>query len=157
VDFPKFQPHSWSKEFPKVTFRALWNSLQDQAEYERTWHIQFQERHKKHFRKGVRHHLSDLDRLITFFWDLKRNFQERDQKNFQRLCDALRVVGFSEEDMDSIFQAGAYPSPSPGCPPWPGRRVRCLRAWCIWEIFPWRKEMKVLQPMPLVQPEIRYN
>ncbi|CAL1152247.1 unnamed protein product [Cladocopium goreaui] len=43
----------------------------DQAEYERTWHIQF---------------------------------QERDQKNFQRLCDALRVVGFSEEDMDSIFQ-----------------------------------------------------
>jgi hypothetical protein len=96
-------------------------------------------------------------RLITFFWDLKRNFQERDQKNFQRLCDALRVVGLSEEDMDSIFQAGAYPSPSPGCPPWPGRRVRCLRAWCIWEIFPWRKEMKVLQPMPLVQPEIRYN
>lgn len=43
----------------------------DQAEYERTWHIQF---------------------------------QERDQKNFQRLCDALGGLGFSEEDMDSIFQ-----------------------------------------------------
>lgn len=42
----------------------------DQAEYERTWHIQF---------------------------------QERDQKNFQRLCDALGGLGFSEEDI-SIFQ-----------------------------------------------------
>ena len=49
-------------------------------------------------------------RLITFFWELKRHFQERDQKNFQRLCDALRVVGFSQEDMDSIFQAGAWPT-----------------------------------------------
>eukprot|EP00438_Fugacium_kawagutii_P004483 Skav232406 [mRNA] locus=scaffold1077:799224:806483:- [translate_table: standard] len=30
--------------------------------------------------------------------------RERDQKNFQRLCDALRVVGFTEGDMESIFQ-----------------------------------------------------
>lgn len=30
--------------------------------------------------------------------------QERDLKNFQRLTEALTVVGFTEEDMDSIFQ-----------------------------------------------------
>ncbi|CAK8994536.1 unnamed protein product [Durusdinium trenchii] len=31
-------------------------------------------------------------------------FQERDAKNFRRLCDALAVVGFSQDDMDSTFQ-----------------------------------------------------
>eukprot|EP00913_Durusdinium_trenchii_P030356 g28436.t1 len=29
---------------------------------------------------------------------------ERDAKNFRRLCDALAVVGFSQDDMDSTFQ-----------------------------------------------------
>ena len=51
----------------------------------------------------------DAEQMWQFF------LQERDQKNFQRLCDALRVVGFSQEDMDSIFQArvtrGSRPSP----------------------------------------------
>ncbi|CAJ1449598.1 unnamed protein product [Effrenium voratum] len=31
-------------------------------------------------------------------------FQERDKRNFRRLCDALAVVGFTAEDMDAIFQ-----------------------------------------------------
>ena len=31
--------------------------------------------------------------------------QERDKRNFRRLCDALAVVGFTAEDMDAIFQA----------------------------------------------------
>ncbi|CAJ1328016.1 unnamed protein product [Effrenium voratum] len=31
-------------------------------------------------------------------------FQDRDKRNFRRLCDALAVVGFTAEDMDAIFQ-----------------------------------------------------
>ena len=36
----------------------------------------------------------------------ERLSEELDLRNFSRLCEVLRDVGFSEEDIDSTFQAG---------------------------------------------------
>ena len=47
------------------------------------------------------------DHFGVYLWLMEWwfRYQERDGKNFHRLCEALTVVGFTEEDMDSIFQA----------------------------------------------------
>ena len=39
-------------------------------------------------------------------WESERLAEDLDLRNFRRLCAALGDVGFSEEDIDSTFQAG---------------------------------------------------
>jgi len=46
--------------------------------------------------------LTDIEDIDKQTWHSQ--FQERDLRNFHRLTEALTVVGFTEGDMDSIFQ-----------------------------------------------------
>ena len=57
--------------------------------------------------------------MWTQFLVVIGNWQERDAKLFQHLCSALSTVGFSDEEIDSIFQAGDKdPSNEDGHIPW---------------------------------------